>query len=96
MEGVRDWREVRQRQRPLVTSKQGDTTMKLTKADIKQKRAELEMHRQARRGGGVASRGGERLPPRGPRGSCPGGCEAHARGGKRLLPPGLGDPRPQG
>ena len=41
MEGVRDCGEVPQRQRPLVTSNQGDKTMKLTKVQIKEKQAEL-------------------------------------------------------
>ena len=41
MEGVRDSGTVPERQRPLETSNQGDTKMKLTKNDIKQKRAEL-------------------------------------------------------
>ena len=42
MEGVRDCGEVPRRQRPLETSNQGDTKMKLTKNDIKQKMAELD------------------------------------------------------
>ena len=41
MEGVRDSGTVPERQRPLETSNQGDTKMKLTKNDIKQKRSEL-------------------------------------------------------
>ena len=41
MEGVRDSGTVPERQRPLETSNQGDTKMKLTKNDIRQKRAEL-------------------------------------------------------
>ena len=39
MEGVRDWREVRQRQRPRLAER--NTKMKLTKVQIKEKQAEL-------------------------------------------------------
>ena len=39
-------------------NRKGDKDMKLTKTDIKQKRAELEVRREAHRRGGVKAHGG--------------------------------------